>query len=79
MNIALAIIGTLIVEWGFIAFFNRKQLKIDKAFQLELEKILQNKKSPRGIRKDNALWLCRNTEGELAAGAYMALNKFDLE
>jgi len=83
MEIALAIIGTLVFDWGLGAYFKWKELKdkkfSDMVFQLELEDILKDKKIPRGTRKENALYLCRNTKGELAAGAYLALTKFNLD
>ena len=83
MNIVIAILGTLIVDWlgGFLVNYNKKkQLKRNEdLFTFKLEQILKDKNTTGKERKANALELCRMTEGKIAAGAYFALCDLELQ
>ena len=82
MEIVLAILGTLVVDWlvGFLVSYNKKKNKKrdDDLFMFKLEQLF-DKKIPTEIKIEEGKYLCRNTKGEIAAGAYFALDKLKNE
>lgn len=60
-------------------FKNRQDNRDDDLFCFKLEQIMSNPNKSTKDRIEEAKNLCRDTEGKLAAGAYLALDKLPIK
>lgn len=81
MNIILIIVIVAVIDWGLgaiVAYIKIKRLKkIETLFLTKLDEIFLNSENSQKEKILEAKYLCKQTEGKIAAGAYFALEKIN--